>query len=343
MTDTELPDFDTMTPADFEKYLPDFFATGNGYVSTDPRLQTFLKNNPDCAALVRDLETIAEHAKQPLRTRLATQRRPSGATSRTSSSRQPRRRRPLHPANRLGLHLPRKAQLRSLREGWAIGVSESSPASIYLTEYPRASIQAENPCLNLFICWLYAAWAWLDCCCTCAPAAWDACCLDCSLAARCCRPPRTVPTVAPTAAPVPASPTIPPMTAPPTAPFAAPLRSSSLGLRCVSRSLLLGGLHIRCGRSLRAAEPPGLSPSAAGPCRSSHTRPGVAGPGSDCFWRTQTSRASAPQKTEEAAPRGPPEHQPVLQPGHQQERQRERRPAGRRSRCARVRIRFLAR
>ena len=63
MTYADLPDFDTMTPADFEKYLPDFFANGNGSVSTDPRLQTFLKNNPDCAALVRDLETIAEHAK----------------------------------------------------------------------------------------------------------------------------------------------------------------------------------------------------------------------------------------------------------------------------------------
>jgi hypothetical protein len=63
MTDSNFPDFDTMTPADFEKYLPDFFANGDGHVSTDPRLQTFLKNNPDCAALVRDLETIAEHAK----------------------------------------------------------------------------------------------------------------------------------------------------------------------------------------------------------------------------------------------------------------------------------------
>jgi hypothetical protein len=63
MTQADLPDFDTMTPADFERYLPDFFANGNGSVSTDPRLQTFLKNNPDCAALVRDLETIAEHAK----------------------------------------------------------------------------------------------------------------------------------------------------------------------------------------------------------------------------------------------------------------------------------------
>jgi hypothetical protein len=60
---SDLPDFDSMTPADFEQYLPDFFANGDGHVSTDPRLQTFLKNNPDCAALVRDLETIAEHAK----------------------------------------------------------------------------------------------------------------------------------------------------------------------------------------------------------------------------------------------------------------------------------------
>jgi hypothetical protein len=62
-TNPGFPNFDTMTPADFEQYLPDFFANGDGHVSTDPRLQTFLKNNPDCAALVRDLETIAEHAK----------------------------------------------------------------------------------------------------------------------------------------------------------------------------------------------------------------------------------------------------------------------------------------
>ncbi len=60
---SDFPDFDTMTPADFEHFLPDFFANGDGHVSTDPRLQTFLTNNPDCAALVRDLETIAEHAK----------------------------------------------------------------------------------------------------------------------------------------------------------------------------------------------------------------------------------------------------------------------------------------
>ena len=66
MTDPKLPDFDTMTPADFEKYLPELFANGDGHVSTDPRFQTFLRNNPVCAALVRDLESIAEHAKSLL-------------------------------------------------------------------------------------------------------------------------------------------------------------------------------------------------------------------------------------------------------------------------------------
>ncbi len=63
MIDPRLPDFDTMTPADFENYLPEIFANGDGRVSTDPRLQTFLHNNPDCAALVRDLEAIADQAR----------------------------------------------------------------------------------------------------------------------------------------------------------------------------------------------------------------------------------------------------------------------------------------
>lgn len=63
MTETKFPDFDTMTAADFEQYLPDFFATGDGHVSSDPRLQTFLAKNPDCAALVRDLEAIADQAR----------------------------------------------------------------------------------------------------------------------------------------------------------------------------------------------------------------------------------------------------------------------------------------
>jgi hypothetical protein len=63
MNDPRLPDFDTMTPAEFEQFLPEIFANGDGRVSTDPRLQTFLKNNPDCAALVRDLEAIADQAR----------------------------------------------------------------------------------------------------------------------------------------------------------------------------------------------------------------------------------------------------------------------------------------
>ena len=53
--------YDSMTPAEFEEHLPELFAAGN--VSSNPSLQAFLAKNPDCAALVRDLETIAEHAK----------------------------------------------------------------------------------------------------------------------------------------------------------------------------------------------------------------------------------------------------------------------------------------
>jgi hypothetical protein len=56
-------DFDTMKPDEFEQYLPELFATGNGKVSSDPRLKDFLTRYPDCAALVSDLETIAETAR----------------------------------------------------------------------------------------------------------------------------------------------------------------------------------------------------------------------------------------------------------------------------------------
>ena len=55
--------FDTLKPEEFEQYLPELFATGDGKVSQDPRLQKFLARNPDCAALVNDLETIAETAR----------------------------------------------------------------------------------------------------------------------------------------------------------------------------------------------------------------------------------------------------------------------------------------
>ena len=51
-----------MTPAEFEERLPDLFGMGGGKVSEDPRFAIFLQKNPDCAALVSDLETIAETA-----------------------------------------------------------------------------------------------------------------------------------------------------------------------------------------------------------------------------------------------------------------------------------------
>jgi len=63
MNDLATANFDHMTVAEFEQYLPELFATGNGKISTDPRFATFLASNPDCAALVHDLEAIAEQAK----------------------------------------------------------------------------------------------------------------------------------------------------------------------------------------------------------------------------------------------------------------------------------------
>ena len=63
MTDLAHIDIDNMTTAQFEEYLPDLFAAGEGKITEDPRFARFLAANPDCAALVRDLETIAEHAK----------------------------------------------------------------------------------------------------------------------------------------------------------------------------------------------------------------------------------------------------------------------------------------
>ena len=54
--------FEVLTAAEFEQHLPELFLAG-GKVSEDPRLAKFLAANPDCAALVRDLETIAETAK----------------------------------------------------------------------------------------------------------------------------------------------------------------------------------------------------------------------------------------------------------------------------------------
>ena len=54
---------DHMTPEEFEADLPELFEAGGGSISKDPRFANFFKAYPNCAALVSDLETIAEQAK----------------------------------------------------------------------------------------------------------------------------------------------------------------------------------------------------------------------------------------------------------------------------------------
>ncbi len=63
MTNLDTLNIDTMSLAEFEQYLPDFFAAYDGHISDNPRFGTFLRANPDCANLVRDLEYIAATAK----------------------------------------------------------------------------------------------------------------------------------------------------------------------------------------------------------------------------------------------------------------------------------------
>ena len=64
MSDLNNVNFDKMTQEQFEDYLPDLFASsGEVKVSEDPRFATFLAENPDCMALVKDLETIADTAR----------------------------------------------------------------------------------------------------------------------------------------------------------------------------------------------------------------------------------------------------------------------------------------
>ncbi len=63
MKDLATANLDKMTPAEFEEYLPELFESGGGSISSDPRFANFFAAHPDCQALVRDLETIAEQAK----------------------------------------------------------------------------------------------------------------------------------------------------------------------------------------------------------------------------------------------------------------------------------------
>ncbi|MBW4037834.1 MAG: hypothetical protein HIU91_02980 [Acidobacteria bacterium] len=63
MKDLATRNLDNMTPSEFEAYLPELFENGGGKISEDPRFVNFFHSNPNCAALVRDLETIAEQAR----------------------------------------------------------------------------------------------------------------------------------------------------------------------------------------------------------------------------------------------------------------------------------------
>lgn len=63
MKDLASANLDHMTTVEFEEYLPELFEVSGGSISSDPRFTNFFKAHPDCAALVRDLETIAEQAK----------------------------------------------------------------------------------------------------------------------------------------------------------------------------------------------------------------------------------------------------------------------------------------
>jgi len=54
---------DQMTVSQFKQYLPELAAAGAGKVSEDARFTGFFAAHPDCLALVKDLETIADAAK----------------------------------------------------------------------------------------------------------------------------------------------------------------------------------------------------------------------------------------------------------------------------------------
>lgn len=55
--------FDNMSVTEFEERLPDLVQSGQGKMTEDARFANFFAKNPDCAALVRDLEAIADAAR----------------------------------------------------------------------------------------------------------------------------------------------------------------------------------------------------------------------------------------------------------------------------------------
>ena len=49
--------------AEFQEHLPEFFSGPDSPISTDPVMQAHLKTCANCAALVRDLQYIADQAR----------------------------------------------------------------------------------------------------------------------------------------------------------------------------------------------------------------------------------------------------------------------------------------
>lgn len=57
---------DPLSCADFQQQLPDLFAAGADGITDDPTLLEHLKTCENCSALVRDLQYIADQARQLL-------------------------------------------------------------------------------------------------------------------------------------------------------------------------------------------------------------------------------------------------------------------------------------
>lgn len=67
MTLQKNPDFSNpLTCAEFQEHLPDLFATNSEGLTDDPALLEHLKTCENCSALVRDLQYIADQARQLL-------------------------------------------------------------------------------------------------------------------------------------------------------------------------------------------------------------------------------------------------------------------------------------
>jgi hypothetical protein len=57
---------DSLSCADFQQQLPDMFAAGADGITDDPTILEHLKTCENCSALVRDLQYIADQARQLL-------------------------------------------------------------------------------------------------------------------------------------------------------------------------------------------------------------------------------------------------------------------------------------